>query len=101
MKHTDMNPDHPGIYLPPPFIYLIVFVVGWILQKWVPLHPGILRSFPICGLGVIFMILAIRLISQALKVFHASGDTVDTTRSFCYVQTVCICSTRRNKMYYG
>lgn len=101
MKHKDMNPDHPGVYLPPPFFYLIVFVVGWILQKWVPLHPGILRSFPAAGLGVVFLIMAIGLISQALKIFHESGNTVITTRAASSLQTDGIYSKTRNPMYLG
>lgn len=101
MKHKDTIPDHPGVYLPPPFFYLMIFVVGWILQKWIPLSPGILRSFPAAGLGVILLIAAIGLISQALKIFYTSGNTVITSRAATSLQTDGIYSKTRNPMYLG
>jgi protein-S-isoprenylcysteine O-methyltransferase Ste14 len=93
--------DHPGVYFPPPLIFLIIFFLGVLLQKLIPLNPAILR-FPV--LHIIGWVLAVGSFGigvPAVVKFYRTNNTLVTIRPATSLQTKGIYSLTRNPMYLG
>jgi protein-S-isoprenylcysteine O-methyltransferase Ste14 len=93
--------DHPGVYVPPPIIYALIFIAGVVLQKKFSLNSFFLFSLPAKIAGTSFIIVALFFLVNSLRQFINSRNTVVTIRPAASLQTTGIYSITRNPMYAG
>lgn len=101
LKSPAMRKDSPGVYLPPPLIYVACFFLGLGLQQLLTLPPG-----PESGTGTeVFalccFVLAALLLPPALLRFLRSRNTLVTALPARSLQTGGIYAFSRNPMYMG
>ncbi|HRP32563.1 MAG TPA: isoprenylcysteine carboxylmethyltransferase family protein [Agriterribacter sp.] len=94
--------DHPGVYIPPPLIYVAVFLIALILQFRLPLSESLFHYAGTKIVGVIVMLVAIVFfLFRSLRQFFRSNNTVVTMLPAHSLQTTGIYSVTRNPMYVG
>ena len=93
--------DHPGVYVPPPIIYALVFMAGVLLQKKFSLNPFFFFSPSAKIAGASFIIIALFFLVNSLRQFINSRNTVVTIKPAASLQTTGIYSITRNPMYVG
>jgi protein-S-isoprenylcysteine O-methyltransferase Ste14 len=96
-----MAKDSPGVYLPPPLIYVACFFIGLGLQRLLPLPPGPGPSVWAQGLAVCCFVLAALLAPPALLRFLRTRNTLVTALPARSLQTGGIYAYSRNPMYAG
>lgn len=103
MKHmTTTTKDHPGIYIPPPFIYVAVFLVALFIQLKAPIINTIFNTTAIKIIGALFIIFAVSFfLFRSLQRFIKSKNTVVTILPANSLQTSGIYAITRNPMYIG
>ena len=96
-----MKKDNPGIYIPPPLIYMAFFFFSFFLQKLWPFG----RPWPdtdwVLAIGLLFIGIGTLLIYPAIKRFIDSKNTLITVRPANSLQTTGIYALTRNPMYMG
>ncbi len=94
--------NHPGIYVPPPFIYASVFLLAILIQWKLPIDDAILHEMPVKVIGVLIILIAIFFfLFRSLKQFFRTKNTVVTIMPASSLQTTGIYSLTRNPMYVG
>jgi protein-S-isoprenylcysteine O-methyltransferase Ste14 len=93
--------DNPGIHIPPPLIYVIVYLAAVFIQKTVPVNDSLFCKPLMKIIGVIFLIIALLFLFRSLRQFFQSKNTVITIQSANSLQTNGIYSITRNPMYLG
>ena len=93
--------DHPGVYVPPPIIYALIFIAGLVLQKKFSLNSFFFFSLPAKIAGTSFIIVALFFLVNSLRQFINSRNTVVTIKPAASLQTTGIYSITRNPMYAG
>ena len=91
--------DHPGVRVPPPFIYIFIFLLSLGLQKIVPwsfVHSNELRIF-----GWVLTLTGVTMSMSAIIQFRRTGNNIVPIRSATSLQTSGIYSWTRNPMYTG
>lgn len=96
-----MKKDHPGVYVPPPLIYVAFFFLSVVLQKRWPIQSSLLGTARNPVMGWIIIALALLLIFPALRRFFVSSNTLITARPARSLQTTGIYAHTRNPMYLG
>lgn len=91
--------NHPGVYVPPPIIYIAIFLLSFWLQALKPLSQTWLQALWCIILGWIFIAAAALLSSMAILHFLKTGNTVVTIKAATSLQTSAIYSFSRNPMY--
>lgn len=93
--------DHPGVYIPPPVIYAVIFIVGLFLQKQFSINNTFFHSSTAKITGSIFIAVAFIFIASSVGQFIKSRNTVVTIKPASSLQTTGIYSVTRNPMYAG
>ncbi|HTO07108.1 MAG TPA: isoprenylcysteine carboxylmethyltransferase family protein [Myxococcota bacterium] len=77
-ESKSVPPDHPGVWFPPPLIYVLFFLAGLMLDRLVPLPrpPATLAR----ALGALFVAASLALVAWTLPRFWSGGNTVVTIR---------------------
>lgn len=96
MKH-----DHPGVYIPPPVIYVAFFLSSIALQSLWPLHGPQFNSTYTVVVGWLFILFGFIFVFPALRCFVVSKNTVITMKPAHSLQTTGIYAYTRNPMYMG
>jgi protein-S-isoprenylcysteine O-methyltransferase Ste14 len=93
--------DHPGIYVPPPIVYALTFLVAVFIQKKVPIDDSLfhLQLAKIVGVGL--LIIALFFLIRSLRQFFLSNNTLVTIMPTNSLQTNGIYNITRNPMYLG
>jgi protein-S-isoprenylcysteine O-methyltransferase Ste14 len=100
-----MSPDdsnripHPGVNFPPPFYFVIGFLIGWLLQRMVPLRVPASESDAMNTAGWILIIAGIALLMWAQITFRRHGTTVIPNRPASAMVTSGPYAYTRNPMY--
>lgn len=89
--------DHPGVYLPPPLIYVATFFLSIALQKFIPINREWIHGSKI--LGWIFIACYLLFFLPAMVRFIRSKNTLVTIKPASSLQTTGIYSLSRNPMY--
>ncbi len=93
--------DHPGVYVPPPLIYLAAFLAGIFLQRIIPVSDQFFDSMVARVPGWILLIAGIMLLLPAIAQFIRTRNTLITIRPAQSLQTEGIYAFSRNPMYLG
>lgn len=91
--------DHPGIYVPPPLIYLGVFLAATLCQRVLPLDAHFFETTAARMLGIGFVVVAVIFGAPAIGQFVKSRNTLITVKPAHSLQTSGIYSITRNPMY--
>ncbi|HMG66715.1 MAG TPA: isoprenylcysteine carboxylmethyltransferase family protein [Chitinophagaceae bacterium] len=91
--------DSPGVYFPPPLIYVLIFIAGAFIQKKVPLDNTIFQSRTVKIIGIIFLCFALFFSVRSLRQFFKSKNTLIPFKPASSLQTGGIYSISRNPMY--
>lgn len=96
-----MKNDHPGVFVPPPLIYVAFFFFSVLLQKQWPFRSALFGTARIPVMGWLFIALGGFLIFPALRRFLVSKNTLITVKPAHSLQTTGIYAHTRNPMYMG
>jgi protein-S-isoprenylcysteine O-methyltransferase Ste14 len=92
---------HPGVYIPPPVIYVLIFLISIFLQKPFPLSDLFFKTKTAPVLGSIFAAFSLIFLLPALIKFIKSKNTLITIKPANSLQTDGIYAVTRNPMYLG
>jgi protein-S-isoprenylcysteine O-methyltransferase Ste14 len=90
---------HPGVYIPPPVIYALIFLLSLLLQKLLPVSVSFFKTKPANILGWILIAFSLILALPAILKFIQSHNTLITVKPANSLQTNGIYSITRNPMY--
>jgi protein-S-isoprenylcysteine O-methyltransferase Ste14 len=90
---------HPGVYIPPPVIYALIFLFSLLLQKLFPVSASFFKTKPANILGWILVAFSLILALPAILKFIQSHNTLITVKPANSLQTNGIYSITRNPMY--
>lgn len=90
---------HPGVYVPPPLIYVAFFFLSVFLQRLWPLDPAPLDTPAALVAGWVFIALFVIINVMAIRRFIVSRNTVVTVKPARSLQTTGIYAISRNPMY--
>jgi protein-S-isoprenylcysteine O-methyltransferase Ste14 len=93
--------NHPGVYIPPPLIYVLFFLMAKLLQKKISLNDQLLHQTAERIAGGCFLTVACFLIFLSLRQFLQSRNTVITIKPANSLQKDGIYNFTRNPMYVG
>ena len=91
--------DSPGVYIPPPLFYILIFIAGVFIQKKIPLNDTLFKSPAIKILGIVFFIIALFFSVRSLRQFFKSKNTLILIKPASSLQTDGVYSLSRNPMY--
>ncbi len=94
--------DSPGVYLPPPLIYVVIFFIALWLQIILPIDKHIFNTTwtQVTGTTLIVIAFGVFLI-RSLWQFFRTRNTIITALPANSLQTSGIYSLTRNPMYLG
>jgi protein-S-isoprenylcysteine O-methyltransferase Ste14 len=91
--------DHPGIYLPPPVIYIGTFLAALLLQKLIPFNKEFFHTTTSKLFGAVIIFIGLGFSFQALRQFFKTKNSLVTIKPANSLQTTGIYSVSRNPMY--
>ncbi|HNV28967.1 MAG TPA: isoprenylcysteine carboxylmethyltransferase family protein [Cyclobacteriaceae bacterium] len=91
--------DHPGVYLPPPLFYVLLFLLSIYFQSQIPLPLLFLEANVATIVGVVFIFVGITFLLPALLKFLKTKNTLITIKPANSLQTSGIYAISRNPMY--
>jgi protein-S-isoprenylcysteine O-methyltransferase Ste14 len=93
--------DSPGVYLPPPLIYVIIFLASIFIQKKFQIDNSLFRTQLIKIPGGILLFCALFFLSTSLAKFFKTKNTLIPFKPASSLQTKGVYSISRNPMYLG
>jgi protein-S-isoprenylcysteine O-methyltransferase Ste14 len=93
--------DHPGVYIPPPLLYVAVFMLAVFLQHVFSINNSFFQLRNTKFAGILFLIAASFFMFPSLGQFIRTKNTVMTIRPANTLQTTGIYRITRNPMYQG
>lgn len=93
--------DHPGVYFPPPLLYVLIFFIATALQRRLPFSSYFFSTTISTILGCIFFFAGILFIAPAVRLFKKTNNTMLTIKPATSLQTSGIYTISRNPMYVG
>ncbi len=93
--------DGPGVYLPPPLLYVLIFLLSVLVQKQFPLPLVFFTTNISFVLAIIFVIAGLCIVLPALIKFFRTKNTLIPFLPANSLQTTGIYSITRNPMYLG
>lgn len=91
--------NHPGIFIPPPLIYVAIFLLSTLLQRLSPIKTGWLHTIPAHIIGLFLIMLYVVLAFASIGRFVKTKNTIITVKPATSLQTTAIYSFSRNPMY--
>ena len=91
--------DNPGVYIPPPLIYVAVFVIAVFLQKKTGIDHSLFQTRSILFTSIFFFVLALYFMIRSLNQFIRTRNTVVTIKAAESLQITGIYKITRNPMY--
>jgi protein-S-isoprenylcysteine O-methyltransferase Ste14 len=94
--------DSPGVFFPPPLLYVIIFLLSFILQGYLTIRGAFFFHSLVANIiGVIIIITGLVFSIPALRQFIKSRNTLIPFKPAASLQTNGIYSASRNPMYTG
>jgi protein-S-isoprenylcysteine O-methyltransferase Ste14 len=91
--------DHPGVYVPSPFLYVVFFFFSFLMQHIWSLNNDMLHTIPAHAVGWLLIILFCILAFTSIRQFIISKNTLVTIKSATSLQTTGVYAFTRNPMY--
>ncbi len=91
----------PGVYIPPPLFYVVIFIAALFIQKRVSIANTLFHSLAIKVTGVILLIVALFFLVSSLRQFLLTKNTLILIKPASSLQTTGIYGITRNPMYMG
>ena len=91
----------PGVYIPPPLFYVLIFLAAMFIQKKIPLDNALFQLQVIKIAGVILLVVALFFSYRSLRQFFLSKNTLIPIKPASSLQTTGIYRISRNPMYVG
>jgi protein-S-isoprenylcysteine O-methyltransferase Ste14 len=93
--------DSPGVMLPPPLVYGLVFGISLLLQKFLPLSNDFFNTKTSTVIGLLLLAVCLAFDLPSLIQFFRTKNTLITIKSSNSLQTTGLYSISRNPMYTG
>ena len=93
--------DHPGVYVPPPLIYVLIFFASILIQRQFPLSEMFFKSYVAAVAGALLILTSLVVLLPALIRFFQTKNTLVTIKPANSLQTSGIYAISRNPMYLG
>jgi protein-S-isoprenylcysteine O-methyltransferase Ste14 len=90
---------HPAVYVPPPLIYAVFFLLSFLMQKIIPMDNVALHQTIAKVIGALLVLMYLLFFISALKRFIVSKNTLVTIKPAHSLETSGIYSFSRNPMY--
>ena len=91
----------PGVYIPPPLFYVLIFAASLFTQKTIPISDTFFHLKITKVAGVIFLIMALFFLVRSLRQFFLTKNTLILIKPASSLQTTGIYAITRNPMYVG
>lgn len=91
--------DHAGVYIPPPLIYIAVFLTAVLIQRFVHLNNSFFVTTASRVIGSVMLLIGLIFNIPALRQFFKTKNTLITIKPANSLQTSGIYSVSRNPMY--
>lgn len=91
--------DHAGVYIPPPLIYIAVFLTAVLIQRFVPLNNSFFFTAASKVIGSAMLLIGLIFNIPALRQFFKTKNTLIAIKPANSLQTSGIYSVSRNPMY--
>jgi|SRR5882672_9393598 len=99
IMNTATKKDSPRVFIPPPVIYVVIFLVSMLIQELVPLDRSFFYSAIAANLSIVFILCALIFGVSAFIQFIRSKNTIVPIKSASSLETRGIYSVSRNPMY--
>ena len=93
--------DSPGVYIPPPLLYVLIFLIAIFLQSKFPIQNFVFYFRGIKILGVLLLITSLYFLITSLSKFFKTKNTLIPFKPASSLQTTGVYSISRNPMYLG
>ena len=93
--------DSPGVYIPPPIIYVLIFLIAFFLQKKVSIDDSLFHLKITRMVGIALFVVALLFLVTSLRKFFKSKNTLVLIKPASSLQTNGIYTISRNPMYLG
>ncbi|MDP4262318.1 MAG: isoprenylcysteine carboxylmethyltransferase family protein [Bacteroidota bacterium] len=93
--------DNPGVYAPPPLVYVLTFLTAVFIQKKALIDNSMFHQ-PLTKItGISFLLISLFFLVRSLRQFFQSKNTLMTIKPASSLQTNGIYNITRNPMYVG
>jgi protein-S-isoprenylcysteine O-methyltransferase Ste14 len=96
-----MQKDSPGVYIPPPLVYVLVFLIALFIQKKISFNDSLFHLEITRIFGIVLFGVALFFLFTSLRIFFKSKNTLILIRPASSLQTNGIYNISRNPMYVG
>src|SRR6187549_1054066 len=96
-----VSKDHPGVYIPPPLLYVGIFFISIFCQRILPIQHDCFTAPGIQIIGWSFIALGVLLLLTSLRRFLISKNALLPIKPAQSLQTSGIYAISRNPMYLG
>jgi protein-S-isoprenylcysteine O-methyltransferase Ste14 len=94
--------DNPGVFVPPPLFYVLIFLISFFLQVYFTIRRAFFFHSRIANiLGLIFILTGLFFAVPAVRQFFKSKTSIVPIRPASSLQTSGIYAVSRNPMYLG
>ena len=93
--------DSPGVYIPPPLLYVLFFLAAVFIQKKVSINDSLFHLQIIKIAGILLLAIALFFLATSLIKFIQSKNTLILIKPASSLQTNGIYNISRNPMYVG
>jgi protein-S-isoprenylcysteine O-methyltransferase Ste14 len=101
MSNETNKSKGPGVYIPPPLFYVLIFIAAVRIQKIIPITDTLFHRTVIKITGVIFIIAALYFSVRSLRQFFLTKNTLIPIKPASSLQITGIYGITRNPMYVG
>jgi protein-S-isoprenylcysteine O-methyltransferase Ste14 len=93
--------DSPGVYIPPPLFYVLIFLVAIFVQGKFPIDDSFFHTQIAKIAGIVFLAGSLFFIVSSLRKFFQSKNTLVLIKPASSLQTNGVYGISRNPMYIG
>jgi protein-S-isoprenylcysteine O-methyltransferase Ste14 len=93
--------DNPRVYIPPPLIYVAVFLVSFLIQQMIPLDRNFFYSAIAANISIVLILCSLIFSIPAVIQFVRSKNSIVPLKPASSLQFRGIYALSRNPMYFG